>query len=197
MRAATAQLTKPSSDIHRRTNAAPGPVSLGRADAARWFVVRTQPHGEARAITNLIRQGFNTFNPCIRRTVRHARKETTVLSPLFPSYVFVRFDPTRDQWRCINGTFGVIGLITNGEFPSAVPDGVIAALEARIADDGSFDWAPALHVGDRVRITDGPFTDLLGTLEHLDGSGRVRVLLELMGRAVSVVMGGQTVEAEE
>lgn len=162
-------------------------------DCARWYVVHTQPHNETRAITNLERQRFVTFNPCVRRVIRHARKKTVVMAPLFPNYVFVRFDPSRDQWRRINGTFGVVRLIANGDEPSVVPDGVIAALQRRIGDDGTMDWAEALHIGDQVRITDGPFADLVGTLEHLDSAGRVRILLDLLGRSVSVMMPGETV----
>jgi transcriptional antiterminator RfaH len=160
---------------------------------SRWYVVQTQPHNEGRAITNLHRQGFMSFNPCVRRTVSHARKKSTVLAPLFPNYVFVQFDPSRDQWRCINGTFGVVRLIANGEVPSSVPDGVITALRARIGDDGAMDWTVSLHVGDLVRVTEGPFMDLVGTLEHLDAAGRVRVLLDMLGRSVSVVMAGNAV----
>lgn len=158
-----------------------------------WYVVHTQPHNECRAITNLDRQGFLSFNPCVRRTIRHARKRSTVLAPLFPNYVFVQFDPSRDQWRCINGTFGVVRLITNGEVPSAVPDCVITALRARIGDDGAMDWTLSLRVGDQVRIVEGPFADFIGTLEHLDAAGRVRVLLDMLGRSVSVVMAGNAV----
>lgn len=183
--------------------AEPGPAVTGEVlravlprldqDGTRWFVVHTQPHNEARAITNLERQRFQTFNPCVRKTVRHARKKSTVLAPLFPSYVFVQFDPTRDQWRCINGTFGVVRLICNGDEPSPISDGVIEALRERIGDDGTMDWITALNVGDQVRITEGPFSELIGTLEHLDGAGRVRVLLDLLGRSVSVIMSGKAV----
>lgn len=163
------------------------------AGCARWFVVHTQPHNEARAIVNLHRQGFVTFNPCVRRTKSHARKKTPSLEPLFPSYVFVLFDPERDQWRCINGTFGVIRLISNGDVPAAVPDGVVEALQQRTCDDGALNWTSTLQVGDQVRITEGPFAELAGTLEHLDGSGRVKVLLDMLGRAVSVMIRGQAV----
>jgi transcriptional antiterminator RfaH len=162
-------------------------------EGVRWFVVHTQPRREALAIEHLNRQEFGTFCPMFRRTVRHARKRTTVLSALFPNYVFVQFDPAWDRWRCINGTRGVVRLISHRDAPSAVPEGVVEALQRRMRADGVMDWTTTLKEGEAVKVTDGPFADLVGTLERLDASGRVRVLLDLLGRSVSVMMSGEVI----
>ena len=61
----------------------------------RWYVVHTQPHAEKRAICHLERQGFFIFCPRMHKTVRHARKTTRVLAPMFPNYLFVRLDVSR------------------------------------------------------------------------------------------------------
>ena len=153
----------------------------------RWYVVQTQPHGETRAIFHLERQDYRIFCPRIRKTVRHARKATRVLAPLFPAYLFLRMDITRQHWRSVNGTFGVSHLIMQNDMPQPVPCGVVEALQIRMGDDGTINWVSSLKVGQTVRICDGPFADFVGTLERLDASGRVRVLLDLMGRAVSVI----------
>jgi transcriptional antiterminator RfaH len=50
--------------------------------------------------------------PLRRKMLRHARKLTAVEAPLFPRYLFISFDPRRDQWRKVNGTFGVSHLVT-------------------------------------------------------------------------------------
>jgi transcription antitermination factor NusG len=55
------------------------------------------------------------------KTIRHARKLTNVTAPLFPGYIFVQLDLTRDRWRSVNGTFGIASLIMQGERPHAVP----------------------------------------------------------------------------
>ena len=159
----------------------------------RWFVVHAQPKNEMRAVANLNRQGFQTFCPCVRHTVRHARKSTLVLQPLFPGYVFVRIDVSVDQWRSINGTRGVIRLITNGDDPVPVPVGIVEDMQRRISPDGAMDWTSSLKIGDQVKISDGPFAAFIGTLEKLDASGRVRVLLDLLGRSVTVSLRAETI----
>jgi transcriptional antiterminator RfaH len=176
-------------EILRAGVAGPGAGVIG----PRWFVVHTQPRREALAIEHLNRQEFGTFCPMFRRTVRHARKCTTVLSALFPNYVFVQFDPSWDRWRSINGTRGVVRLISHSDVPSPVPGGVVEALQHRMQADGVMDWTTTLEVGDAVKVVGGPFADLVGTLERLDASGRVRVLLDLLGRSVSVMMSSQVI----
>jgi transcription elongation factor/antiterminator RfaH len=156
---------------------------LARAD---WYVVNTQPRAEGRAKHHLEFQGFCVFCPRYRRTVRHARKTKSAFAPLFPNYLFVRLNLLRDQWRSINGTRGVVRLLMQDGMPQAVRHGVVDNLQARTRADGTFDWTSTFEIGGTVRIADGPFAELLGTLEHLDAAGRVRVLLDLLGRSVSV-----------
>jgi transcriptional antiterminator RfaH len=162
--------------------------SFQRAETngSRWYVVQTRAHGENRALINLHRQDYHVFCPRLRRIVRHGRVSKSALAPLFPGYLFVRLDASWDQWRAINGTFGVIRLIVQGDAPQAIPSGVVEALQLRADENGIVDLAPVLTPGQAVRVAEGPFADFVGTLEHLDCQGRVRVLLELLGRSVSV-----------
>lgn len=169
-------------------------ISVSEPKRERWYVVHTLPHAESRAIANLTRQSFKTFCPRMHKMVRHAHKFTHTLAPLFPSYVFVRLNVRRDRWRSVNGTRGVIRILTQGELPLAVPRGVVEALNANMNSEGTVDWSKSLNVGDEVRICDGPFTGFVGALEHLDEAGRVRVLLELMTRTVSIVVRSDIVE---
>lgn len=153
---------------------------------AGWYVVNTQPRAEGRAKHHLEMQGYRVFCPRCRKTIRHARKTKSGFSPLFPNYLFVHLDLSRDQWRSVNGTRGVVRLLMQDGAPQAVPNGVVDNLQAKTRADGTFDWTSTFEIGGTVRIADGPFAELLGTLEYLDAAGRVRVLLELLGRSVSV-----------
>ena len=150
---------------------------------ARWYAVYTQPRRELRARQQLAAQNFLVFLPLYRKTVRHARKLQTVNAPFFPRYLFAALDLGRDQWRSINGTFGVTSLITDGEVPRPVPYGVVESL-AQASDGELVQPGKELKVGDPVRILSGPFADLLGELVRVDGASRVRVLLQLLGGVV-------------
>ena len=116
-----------------------------------------------------------------RKTIRHARQYKTVKSPFFPRYLFVKLDLKKDRWRSVNGTFGVSSMIMRGEQPKPVPHGIIENL-IRITDaNGIISFEQELQIGNSVRVLSGPFANLVGELITVDDSGRVKVLLEILG----------------
>jgi transcription antitermination factor NusG len=152
----------------------------------RWFVARVHPNRENSAQFNLTRLGFRSFAPRLKRTIRHARKSRDVLAPLFPGYIFLILDLSKDRWRTVNNTFGVASLIMGAERPMPVPEGVVEGLlVAENFGPVRLDSESDFEIGQQVRILSGPFTDALCRLVHLDDNGRVRVLLELMGTEVT------------
>ncbi len=162
-----------------------------------WYVVHTQPHGEERAQLNLERQGFDVYLPKYLRHRRHARRTEHVRRPLFPRYLFVRFDPERAQWRSINGTFGVAYLISHGDEPIAVPDKIVDAMQARHNDDDLvvLHSPDSFQPGQKLEIVDGPFAWRTGLFQRLDDNERVVLLLDLLGRPVSVTVSPEVVTA--
>jgi transcriptional antiterminator RfaH len=162
-----------------------------------WYAAYTQPHAEARALEHLERQGYSTYLPRYRRLVRHARKRAAVLRPLFPRYLFVGLDRLSQRWRPIRSTVGVVGLVTSGDEPVPVAPEIVETLRRR-EGEGAFDLlspAQRLRAGDAVRVTQGPFEDLIGRLLGMADQERVYVLLELLGRTVRAELPAMAVEA--
>ncbi|HEY7302237.1 MAG TPA: transcriptional activator RfaH [Xanthobacteraceae bacterium] len=163
-----------------------GDFERAAANSTRWYAASTQPHREARAALQLENQGFRAFLPKRVKTIRHARKLMDVTAPLFPRYIFVQLDLTRQPWRSVNGTFGVSSLIMQGERPHPVLPGIVESLLASAGADGVVQFHEDLEIGSKVRLLAGPFAEQLGILARLDDKGRVRVLLEIMGGRVPV-----------
>jgi transcription antitermination factor NusG len=161
------------------------PAFITLTTGERWYVTRTLPNRENLAATNLQRMGFRIFAPRFRRIVRHARKTRSVLAPLFPSYVFVILNLTKDRWRSVNGAAGVASLVMGAELPIPVPHGVVEALRERGDSLEPISSGPPFKIGQKVRILSGPFAETLCQLDYLDERGRVRVLLEIMGGKVA------------
>jgi transcriptional antiterminator RfaH len=153
----------------------------------RWYLVHALAKSERRAQLHLGAQGFRSYLPQFRKTIRHARQLRTVLSPIFPGYLFVALDLDRDPWLSVRSTVGVSRLYTQDGRPIPVPAGIVETLIAQT--NGTLTRLDAgLVRGQRVRILAGPFADFVGTLERLDPAGRVRVLLEMMGTSVPVAL---------
>jgi transcription antitermination factor NusG len=161
-----------------------GSLKLGESE--RWYVVMTQPNKEYFAAENLTAQGFRSFVPRQSVTYKHARRFSTKLAPVFPQYLFVILDPDAQRWRAVNGTFGVRRLINDGDRPAPVRVGVIETLAASCDASGVLMFRTAtFKAGDRIRLVSGPFAGALGTLQSLDASGRVRLLLEIISGRIT------------
>jgi transcriptional antiterminator RfaH len=161
-----------------------------------WYAVSTRAHGESRAAIHLKRQGFEAWLPLIRKTRRHARRIETIEAPLFPGYLFVAFDASQQPWRAINGTFGVRRLICQGDLPIPVPDSFFVELRSRCEVDGFFSLpADELRPGTLVQFRSGPFTEQVATLLRLSDNERIWLLLDLLGRPVTVMASRQDVVA--
>jgi transcriptional antiterminator RfaH len=152
-----------------------------------WYVAETFVRGEALAQRNLERQGFESFCPRFCKVRRHARRIDQVIVPVFPGYLFVRFDHQRDRWHAINGTTGIKRLIgPSGSRPQPMPALAMQALLARCCGDIVSGLFTTLEPGQSVRLISGPFADRLAHVERLDVRGRVRVLLDLLGGSTPV-----------
>ena len=164
----------------------------------RWYVVYTQARSEDRALWHLQNQGFDCFLPRCFKTRRHARKTDTVLEPLFPRYLFTRFDPDVARWRAINGSRGVVGLLDDGVRPLAVPGGLIERLLAQSDQQGVMPLASLgmFWKGRSVRIKSGPFAGQIGEVGDVlaKGRDRVQILLNMLGVETSMEMPSYALE---
>lgn len=163
----------------------------------RWYVVYTKPGKERVAEGNLARQGFEPYLPRIQAKRRHARRVTDVAAPLFPRYLFVALDLDNHAWRSVNGTYGVVRLVAFGERPAPLPESVVPELQARESEDGVIRETAirSFRKGERVEIADGALGASDAVFEARDGNGRVMVLLNMLGRSVSVRMSEDRVRA--
>ena len=179
---------RPHGNAGARRVAQEGRLAGQDCDSVRWYAVYCQPHREAAAAAHLQNQGIAIFLPKREKTRRHARKMEKVRRPFFPGYVFVALDIEHERWRCVNSTYGVIRIVMQNDRPAPAPVGVIEALLAACDDGHILRLGPDLTVGQKIRVIDGPFTDLVGELDQLTDSERVRVLLEILGGRTPVVL---------
>ena len=147
-----------------------------------WYLIQFKPNSHRLAAENLGRQGFDTFLPLQKITKRQASRFVTNLRPLFPGYMFVCADSKRRPWSAINSTRGVSKLVTLGEKPTPLPHQLIPKLISQCDAKGILQPAQNLNVGDSVEMLTGPFAKFIATVQSIDPSQRVWLLIELMGK---------------
>lgn len=173
---------KPSGEASRHTpNAADDVNHL--LPGERWFAVQTQPRRELVSAAHLRKQGFRVFLPLLSKSWSHARRTETRLVALFPGYLFIILDLDRDGWRSVNGTIGVQQIVMLGSEPrpTPVPRGIVEAVVFQTDKHGYLRPNQVLNPGQTVQILNGPFENRVADIVALDGNGRVRLLIELLG----------------
>ena len=152
-----------------------------------WYLVHTKPRQEKCALTNLERQGYECYLPCMPS--EKLQQGVLVLSdePLFPRYLFIRLGQgeSAKSWSPIRSTKGVSRLVSFGTEPAKVDAGLVELLQAR---ESSVVGQPVrlFNPGERVRVTAGPFAGIEGIYQMAEGERRVIVLIELLSKMVTV-----------
>jgi len=163
-----------------------------------WYVVHTHAGAEEKAARHLANQNFEVYFPRIRKRWRHARRTQTVARALFPRYLFVHIDLENQAWRSIRSTIGVLQIVGHGEQPMPVPQKVIDEIRAREDDTGLVTLdAIRLKKGDRLRVLEGAFSELVGIFEEAADDRRVIVLFDFLGRQVRLKAPLQALAAAE
>ncbi len=152
-----------------------------------WYLVFGKPGRERTARENLERQGFETYLPMLRQRRRRGGRYVVRVEPMFPRYLFVRFDAERDHWGPIRSTLGVSKLVRFGAALARVPDDLVALLRSREDPEGIQDLpAPEFRSGAGVRIVEGPMAGYEGIFQAPSGRDRVTVLLHVCGQYTPV-----------
>jgi transcription antitermination factor NusG len=149
-----------------------------------WFALSTRSSRE-RMIGEMLRgKGYEEFVPTYRSRRKWSDRYKDLELPLFPGYVFCRFDPSRRL--PVLTTPGVITVVGNGRAPVPVDDSEIAALKAVVASNLRAEPWPYLRVGQRVVIETGSLAGLEGILQEVRKTCRLVVSVELLQRSVAV-----------
>lgn len=147
-----------------------------------WYCIHTKPKAESQVSKYCSdRLGIEAYLPRLRqqKTIRRVRRLVT--GPLFPRYLFVRYDPSI-HFRAVRYAPEVIDIVSNGAKPVVVSESLIEQLKNWAGETiDLISIQPDLSPGDRVEITDGPMRGLPAIILHCSNdSDRVAVLLSIL-----------------
>lgn len=156
-----------------------GPTLVGTG----WYVARTKPQSEYLARDYLEARGIECFLPTLTTPMpRRGRKD----APLFPGYLFARYDLGEWGTEFLRWGHGLVGIVAFDGFAPAIPADAIDALRYRVEAINAWDGAwirfqPGDAVAVRLGSRDSEHFAEVAT-QPISPKGRVRVLLEFMGR---------------
>jgi len=162
-----------------------------------WFILQFKSNSHHLAAKNLNRQGFETFLPLHEATSRRLSRFINTSKPLFPGYMFIKFDRAESDWHKINSTYGVSRLITFNSILKSIPTIFVDHLMKRYDLSGKLLPIKKLKKGDQVTVLTGPFADFIATVEKYEADHRIWILMDLMGRKTKIQTPSDTLKISD
>ena len=170
------------------------------ADNAKWYVLHTYSGYENAVKTSIEKfvTGRGMEDKILRMEipmetvteVTEAGVMKEVERKVFPGYVLIKMVLTDDTWHLVRNIRGVTGFV--GEANKAIPltEEEVAALGVE-----KHEIVVLYHVGDTVKITEGPLASFTGTVEEIEPEkNKVRVVVSMFGRETPVELELDQVE---
>jgi transcriptional antiterminator NusG len=186
-------------------NPATPATSLAPAtDEKKWYIVNTYSGHENKARLTLLERVRNANlqdyfgevlvpTESVMETVKGQRR--TMTRKFFPGYMFVQMVLDDRTFTLVKNTPKITGFL-GGMKPTPVPEREITGVQSS-ATEGKRPQKPKIsfEVGEKVRVTEGPFTNLAAVVEEVKPEKqKVKVLVTIFGRATPMELDFTQVE---
>ena len=121
-------------------------------------------------------------------------KRRSIERHVFPGYVLVNMKLSEESWYVVRNTPGVTGFVGMGNDPTPLSPADVQQILKRMESDAPH-MKVTYKIGERVRITDGPFNDFRGNVADIDMERtKVTVMVNFFGRETPVELDFLQVE---
>jgi transcription antitermination factor NusG len=155
-----------------------------RSSSTEWFAVQVKPKHERNVSTLLEYKGLEAFSPLYQARRRWSDRVRVSPLPLFPGYVFCKFNPS--QLAPILSTPGIYDIVRFGRTLAALDCDEMVALQNLMRSGLPSEPWPRLEVGQLVEIEDGPLTGCRGVIVEFKKLPRLVLSVTLLSRSVLV-----------
>jgi transcription antitermination factor NusG len=158
-----------------------------------WFGLHIKSNFEKVVATILEAKGLEVYCPSFRSRRRWSDRVKEIEEPLFPGYVFCRFDP--NNRLPILTTPGVVSIVGVARTPAPIAEDEIRAVQRIVASGVAARPWPFLQVGQRVLIEKGALAGTEGILLELKNRYRIVVSISLLQRSIAAEIDVEMVRA--
>jgi len=140
-----------------------------------WYALYTRARHEKKVESALRQHGLEAYLPLLARESQWHDRKKTILWPMFPSYIFARFDSR--QTAQVVALPGVASVVKTGNRPATILASEIdniRLLVSSVTGAGKLSApVPLVEQGQVVSVTEGPFAGVTGRVVERRGDGRV------------------------
>jgi transcription antitermination factor NusG len=149
-----------------------------------WFALEVQNKLAASVCHALTEKGYESLHATYQVTRRWCDRTSVSEVPLFPGYLFAKFDPN-DRFPVVV-TQGVRRVVSFGRTPAAIPTDEIESIKVALQSGLPLEPHNMPAVGQWVAITSGPLASVKGVLMDVRKGLRVILSVPLINRSVAV-----------
>lgn len=153
--------------------------------AAQWYALAVKSRFEKVVARNLEAKGYEGFLPLARHRRRWSDRSKEITLPLFPGYVFCRFDLSSDRLPILMIP-GVNALTGFGKEPAVVDPAELGSVRALLESGVHCRPWPFLAVGEKVTVEHGALAGVDGIVTKVRNEYRLVISVSLLQRAVAV-----------
>lgn len=160
-----------------------------------WYTLYTKPRTEFRVAEALQERKLEVFLPEI--SVGKPELQNPQKAPFFPCYMFMRIDFASTPSAWWQWTPGLRSVVMFDDQPVPMPDYVIDVIKQQLDgyDRHRGKLAQPYKQGELIRITEGPFADMVAIFNGPSTPGkRVQVLLKVLGQLNRVWLDAHHIE---
>ena len=189
-------MVEDSETVEEKVEETPAPTAITPKEyKGKWYIVHTYSGHENKVAKTLMQRvqamGFEEriYDALVptRDTIRvRGGKKETIKEKIFPGYILVNMDLSDEAWVLVRTTPGVTSFVGVQNKPTPIRDDEVQAIVAFVGQKDPV-YKAQFSNGEAVKITDGPFSDFLGTVESIDeAKGKIKVLVSIFGRETPV-----------
>jgi transcription antitermination factor NusG len=157
----------------------------------KWYALQVRPRFEKIVAVHLNHKGYEDYLPLYRSRRRWSDRIKEVDLPLFPGYIFCKFDVShRLPILLIPGVMSVVGL---GRNPLSVSEDEIVAVQNVVKSGLTYQPSGFISTGQLARVERGPLRGLVGIVVETKKNCRLIVSVNLLQRSVAVELDSDSV----
>ncbi len=162
---------------------------------AYWYVVHTYSGHESKVAATLKQRVesqklqekiLDILVPTQEKIKIKEGKKSKIKEKIFPGYLLIRMILDDTTWLAVRTTPGITSFVGTTNRPTPLPEEEVSTIKRFMSLEAP-KFKTTFSQGEAIKITDGPFSDFLGTISEIDEEkGKLKVLVSIFGRETPV-----------
>lgn len=171
--------------------------TIEKVTSMKWYIVRAQSNRERSVSEKLLKEAEKgdlmgkvgrVVVPMEKSFFLKNGKKVLREKVLYPGYIFVETNAVGELKYFVRGCNGATGFLTNrtGEVVP-LPKSEVDRMLGQQEESKEIEISTTYIIGEEVKILDGPFSSMIGTIESLSGQ-KVTLVVSIFGRKNPLVL---------